>query len=177
MRRIVILFALVACQRATDDKTGATKPVNFGSGGSGSQVRARSEQVTPPLDIKTPPSDAIKTASGLVYKKLVSNDAGTQPKRNDTVLINYTGWRQSTGETFFTNRSRGQPMPLNLATTAPGFTEAMQLVKKGEKAVLWVPPAIGYKGAPQGTPETLVYEVEVVDIVPAPVIPDNVGKP
>ena len=30
--------------------------------------------------------------------------------------------------------------------------------------MLWVPPAIGYKDRPQGTPETLVYEVEVVDI-------------
>ena len=41
-------------------------------------------------------------------------------------------------------------MPLNLATTAPGFTEAMQLVHKGEKAMLWLPPEIGYKGQPQG---------------------------
>jgi FKBP-type peptidyl-prolyl cis-trans isomerase len=171
MRRIVILLACFACQRANEDQQ--QKPVNFGSAG----VKPRTEQVTPPFDIKTPPADATKTASGLIYKKLVTNDAGEKPKRNDTVLINYTGWRQSTGETFFTNRSRGQPMPLNLATTAPGFTEALQLVRKGEKAMLWVPPSIGYKGAPQGTPETLVYEVEVIDIQPAPAIPENVAKP
>jgi peptidylprolyl isomerase len=69
-------------------------------------------------------------------------------------------------------------MTLNLASTAPGFTEALQLVKKGEKAVLWVPPQIGYKGAPpQGNPETLVYEVEVVDIQPAPEIPTDLKAP
>src|SRR5262249_49804557 len=28
----------------------------------------------------------------------------------------------------------------------------------------------------QGAPETLVYEVEVADVTPAPAIPDNVGK-
>ena len=56
-------------------------------------------------------------------------------------------------------------MPLNLATTATGFTEAMQLVHKGEKAMLWLPPTIGLKEQPQaGKAETLVYEVEVVDI-------------
>ena len=56
-------------------------------------------------------------------------------------------------------------MPLNLATTAPGFTEAMQLMHKGEKAMLWVPPDDRLQGPAAGQkPETLVYEVEVVDI-------------
>ena len=53
-------------------------------------------------------SDATKTASGLIYKKLVTSDAGAAPKRNDTVVINYTEWKQSTGETFYTTKSRGQ---------------------------------------------------------------------
>ncbi|HEU4728712.1 MAG TPA: FKBP-type peptidyl-prolyl cis-trans isomerase [Kofleriaceae bacterium] len=141
-------------------------------------ARPRGEQVTPPVPLQAPPGDATKTASGLIYKKLSTNEAGAQPGRNDTVLINYTGWRQSTGETFFTNRGRGQPLPLNLSQTAPGFTEALQLLRKGEKAILWMPPEIGYKTPPaQGKPETLVYEVEVVDIEPAPAIPDDVGKP
>jgi len=136
-------------------------------------------QVEPPVDLANPPPDATKTASGLIYKKLVTVEDGERPARNDTVMINYTGWRQATGETFFSSRDRGQPMPLPLANTAPGFTEAMQLLKKGEKAVLWLPPSIGYKGTPPpgSTPETLVYEVEVVDIVAAPPIPEDVGKP
>ncbi len=191
MRRLgILLVSLVvfaACQKAGDkDKkstaetgsAGAMTPhKGVGSGSATAGQRPKSEQITPPLDIKTPPADATKTASGLIYKKLVTNDAGAAPKRNDTVLINYTGWRQSTGETFFSNHSRGQPMPLNLATTAPGFTEALQLLKKGEKGVLWVPPSIGYKGTPQGSPETLVYEVEVIDIVAAPPIPDDIKAP
>jgi len=176
MRGFTILFLLlgvVACQRSRDDQPQATTS-SVGSG----VARARTQQVTPPFDVKAPPADATKTASGLVYKKLVANATGLPIKRNDTVLINYTGWRQSTGETFFTNRSSGQPLPLNLTQAAPGFVEAMQLLHKGEKAVLWVPAAIGYKAPPaQGTPEALVYEVEVVDITPAPAIPDNVAKP
>src|SRR5260370_36062444 len=68
-------------------------------------------------------------------------------------------------------------MQIILAPTAPGLTEAMQLLKKGERAVLWVPPSIGYKGQPQGTPQTLVYDVEIIDIKPAPAVPADVAKP
>ncbi len=176
-------FVLVGCQKGTQDSNQNQPKVNPGAGsgaGSGSAhtpARPRMPQVKPPLDLKNPPADALKTPSGLIYKKLVSNDKGVQAHRNDTVLINYTGWRQSTGETFFTNHGRGQPMPLNLATTAPGFTEAMQLMRKGEKAMLWVPPSIGYKGRPSANAETLVYEVEVVEIKPAPPIPEDVASP
>jgi FKBP-type peptidyl-prolyl cis-trans isomerase len=179
MRGLLVLtaaLALLSCQKSSekDHNNGA------GSGSSGMSLgpkRPRAEQVPPPFDLKTPPADAVKTADGLVYKKEVTNDAGASPQRNDTVTINYTGWHQNTGETFFTNKSRGTPMPLNLSTTAPGFTEAMQLLKKGEKAMLWVPPSIGYKGTPVGTPETLVYEVELVDIIPAPPIPPDLAAP
>lgn len=177
---LLSLVALAAgCQKSEKGSKPQDSQHSPGAGstsGSGGP-RSAKEQVTPPFDLKTPPPDATKTASGLVYKKITTNDAGQKPKRNDIVMVNYTGWRPSTGETFFTNRSRGQAMPLNLANTAPGFVEAMQLLKKGEKAMLWVPPSIGYKGEASAARETLVYEVEVVDINPAPEIPTDVVAP
>lgn len=176
MRRLAVLVAvlsLAACQRTED------KPViTVGSGsGSGSAVvpapRTKGEQVKPPLDLKEPPLDATKTPSGLVYKSLASSSDPRKPLRNDTVMISYTGWRQTTGETFFTNKNKGQPMPLALANTAPGFAEAIQRMRVGERAMLWLPPSIGYKGEPPpgAAAETLVYEVELHDVVPAPIIP------
>ncbi len=184
MRRLgfLMMILVASCQKGSDEKKDNTPraktdlPPGHGSG-SGSAARPKAQQIPAPMDLKSPPADAVKTSTGLVYKKLVTKDDGVAAKKNDTVLINYTGWRQSTGETFFTNKGRGQPMPLNLATTAPGFTEAMQLIKKGEKGMLWVPPSIGYKGQPQQNAETLVYEVEVVDIQPAPEIPADVAAP
>lgn len=182
---VCALCVLVACQRTEDAKKISTTASTLGKQtGSGSAApvatpATKTEQLTPPLDLANPPIDAIKTSSGLIYKKLTKVAGTVMPKRNDTVLINYTGWRQATGETFFSNRGKGQPMPLQLSNTAPGFTEAMQLVGKGEKAMLWLPPEIGYKGGPPaGTkPETLVYEVEVTDVVAAPAIPDDVAGP
>jgi hypothetical protein len=118
-------------------------------------------QVMPPLDIKTSPDDAEKTSSGLAYKKLTASNRGALAQRGDTVLVHYTGWRQRTGETFFTTKGINQPMSLDVAHSSPGFSEALQLLHKGEKAVLWVPPN-------EATPEPLVYEIEVIDVVSPP---------
>jgi len=170
--RLVVLITLLAfgCKKAEEKKPDlpASKTTEPG--------KPKQPQIEPPLDIKTPPADAVKTPSGLTFKILQSNPQGQAVKRNDTVMIKYTGWRQASGETFFSNRGADQPMPLNLATTAPGFTEAMQKVKKGERAMLWLPPDIGLKEKSQKA-ETLVYEVEIVDIQEAPAIPPDVGAP
>jgi len=180
MRRSVILLVslgLFACSRDSETRPPEPSPAPPTQTGSGSGG-VRKQQIPPPFDLKAPPADATRTASGLIYKKLASNPGGVAPKRNDIVLVNYTGWRQATGETFFTNQGRGQPMPLNLAQSAPGFTEALQLLRTGEKAVLWMPPEIGYKTPPsEGKAETLIYLVDVVEVQPAPAIPDDVGAP
>jgi FKBP-type peptidyl-prolyl cis-trans isomerase len=142
--------------------------------------KRKAPQVDAPFDLKNPPADATRTPSGLILKTIATNPSGQLPKRNDTVMIKYTGWRQESGETFFSNINSDTPMPLNLSSTAKGFTEAMQLVHKGEKAMLWLPPSIGLKDGqppPGQKAETLVYEVEVVDIQEAPAIPTDTKAP
>jgi FKBP-type peptidyl-prolyl cis-trans isomerase len=174
---LVAILATGACQKSNKDGDNPkTKPpLTHGSGAGSGGPRAMGLQVPAPADL-TPPADATKTASGLAYKKLTTTQ-GPAPGRNDLVLINYTGWRP-TGETFFTTRSRGQPLPLNLAKSAPGFTEALQLLHKGEKALLWMPGSIGYKTPQQGAAaETRIYEVELVDVMPSPAIPADLAAP
>jgi hypothetical protein len=145
-----LIWAASACQGDRED----AEPASAGARPANPLI----PPIKPPLDLKAPPDDASKTASGLMYKKLTSRDAGAQPQRSDTVLVHYTGWRPKTGETFFTTKGNNQPIALDVAHAAPGFAEALQLLRKGEKVVLWVPPG-------EGTGETLVYEIEVVDIV------------
>jgi len=148
---------LVACH--SDDEP----PTNGVSVAAPKVVGKHVQQVPPPLDLKVPPADAITTGSGLIYKRLVANDAGPQPRVNETALILYTGWRQRTGETFFTTKGSAEPMAIDIAHAAPGFAEALPLLHKGEKVVLWIPPG-------RNTRETIVYEVELVDIVAPPVV-------
>lgn len=171
MRRYALILLLIACQRSNEDSN-TPKTTTIGL-----EKKPPVPQIKPKLDPKKPPPDATKTSTGLVYKKLLENPAGKAPSRNDTVLINYTGWKSSDGSTFYTNESLGQPMPLNLSTTSAGFAEAMQLVKQGERVMLWIPPEIGYATTPQGKPEMLAYEVEVVGIDPAPPVPPDLAAP
>jgi len=176
MNRVAMLLGLViavGCQKSDEKKKGDVTAAK-----TAEVKRPKTPQIEAPLDIKTPPADAVRTPSGLIYKTIVANASGQAPKRNDTVMIKYTGWRQSSGETFFSNRDADQAMPLNLSSTAAGFTEGMQQVRKGERAMLWLPPSIGLKEQPKGgQAETLVYEVQVVDIVEAPAIPADVAQP
>jgi FKBP-type peptidyl-prolyl cis-trans isomerase len=174
---LLSMLVLFGCKKAEET---APKVVEAkGSAATGPQ-QLKTEQVAPPFDLKNPPADAVKLPSGLVYKKLATVADAPTPRRNDTVMITFTGWKPATGETFFTNTSRGKPMPLNLSQAAKGFVEGLQLVKKGEKAMLWVPAELGYRepavnGAPPQEPR--VYLVEVADITPAPAIPPDVAKP
>ena len=50
-----------------------------------------------------------------------------------------------------------------------GFAEGLKMLGKGGKATFWIPGNLGYggRGVPQagiGPMETLVYDVEVLDI-------------
>ncbi len=177
MNRLVILIGVAALATAckkSEDKQKPDVPVAK----TAEVKKPTTPQVEPPVDIKNPPADAVRKPSGLVIKTLAANPTGQAVKRNDVVLIKYTGWRQASGETFFSNKDSDQPMPLNLTTTAPGFTEAMQLLHKGERAIMWLPPSIGLKEKPaSGQGDTNVYEVEVVDIRAAPEIPADVAGP
>ncbi|HEY6179977.1 MAG TPA: hypothetical protein VIX73_36290 [Kofleriaceae bacterium] len=116
-------------------------------------------QVKPPIDVKAPPKDAAKTASGLSYKRLVEKSNGLQARPEESVLIRYTGWRHGSGETFFTTGTDGQMITINPAYAAPAFREVIRLLHKGEQIMVWVP-------AGGGMPEPVVYEVELVDVVP-----------
>jgi hypothetical protein len=120
----------------------------------------RVEQVAPPMNVRATPEDAARTASGLRYKKLIANAGGAPITRADKVLIQYTGWRQRTGETFFSTTGRGQPIAIDLAHAAPGFAEALPLLRTGERAMIWLP-------ASPGLPEPTAYEVEIVEVVKA----------
>jgi FKBP-type peptidyl-prolyl cis-trans isomerase len=119
----------------------------------------RVPQVQPPIDVKTPPKDAANTASGLSYKRLVEKSNGLQAKREESVVIRYTGWRQESGDTFFTTGIDGQTITINPTYAAPAFRDVIPLLHKGEQIMVWVP-------AGGGMPEPVVYEIELVDVVP-----------
>jgi FKBP-type peptidyl-prolyl cis-trans isomerase FklB len=110
------------------------------------------------------------TASGLQYKVL-KEGSGPSPKETDTVVTNYRGTLIN-GTEFDSSYKRNEPVTFPVSGVIKGWTEALQLMKKGAKYQLFVPADLAYgaRGAGQdiGPNETLIFEVELLDIKPAP---------
>lgn len=115
-----------------------------------------------PPDIKAPPADATKTASGLAYKVLMPGTGTRRPSGRDQVTVQYTGWTTD-GKRFDSSVMRGEPARFALGDVIPGWTEGLQLMVEGEKTRFWIPEKLAYKGqsAPYGM---LVFDVELVRI-------------
>ena len=115
-----------------------------------------------PADVKAPPADARKTASGLAYRVLKEGVGGRHPKSSNSVTVHYTGWTTD-GKMFDSSVVRGQPATFPLDGVIPGWTEGLQLMVEGEKARFWVPEKLAYKGQspPYGL---LVFDVELIKI-------------
>ncbi len=181
IRHLAMLFAVlaaavgqVACQKG--------KEVDKEPAADEAEIKAETPPPNPheqapvpaPADVAAAPADAQKTESGLAYKVLTPGKGGESPGKNDTVIVHYTGWKPS-GEMVYTTATRGQPQPMSLAQTAPGWSEALQMMTVGEKRRLWLPAELAYLQNRPGPKEDLVFEVELVDIQKAPPVPEDVA--
>lgn len=110
----------------------------------------------------------VTTASGLQYQVLTEG-TGPKPKLTDTIRVHYKGTLLD-GETFDSSIDRGEPVQFGLAQVVPGWQEGLQLMPVGSKYKLWIPGKLGYgeqgtPGGPIGPNATLVFEVELLEIV------------
>jgi peptidylprolyl isomerase len=115
-----------------------------------------------PSDVKAPPADAKRTASGLAYKVIKEGVGGRHPKSTSSVTVHYTGWTTD-GKMFDSSITSGQPITFQLDGVIAGWTEGVQLMVEGETMRFWIPEKLAYKGerAPYGM---LVFDVELIKI-------------
>ena len=108
---------------------------------------------------------AVQTASGLVFKELTAG-TGASPKATDRVKVHYHG-SLIDGTVFDSSVERGEPVTFALDQVVKGWTEGLQMMKVGGKAVLTIPPELAYgPGGRAGIPAnaTLIFEVELLGI-------------
>ncbi|RMG27074.1 MAG: FKBP-type peptidyl-prolyl cis-trans isomerase [Bacteroidetes bacterium] len=105
--------------------------------------------------------------SGLQYKVLVNGEPGPSPTASDQVEVHYEG-RLIDGTVFDSSYQRGEPITFGVNGVIQGWTEALQLMKPGDKWQLFIPPQLGYgqRGAPPkiGPNEVLIFDVELLGI-------------
>jgi FKBP-type peptidyl-prolyl cis-trans isomerase len=130
-----------------------------------------------PADVKAAPADAQKTDSGLSSKVLTPGTGKEHPTAADTVSVHYTGW-MTDGRKFDSSVDRGKPAQFPLRQVIKGWTEGVQLMVVGEKRRFWIPGNLAYGDVPTrpgGPSGTLVFDVELLDIVKPPSVPEDVA--
>jgi len=105
------------------------------------------------------------TASGLQYK-VINSGTGPSPKLTDTVKVHYHGTLID-GTVFDSSVRRNKPVTFSVNGVIPGWTEALQLMKVGDKWQLVIPSKLAYgeQGpGPIGPNSVLIFEVELLGI-------------
>lgn len=106
--------------------------------------------------------------SGLQYEVLESGpEGGANPGPETDVEVHYRGTLID-GSEFDSSYSRGQTATFKPTQVIRGWTEALQLMRPGDKWKLTIPHDLGYgeRGSGRNIPPfaTLVFEVEIVSI-------------
>ena len=102
---------------------------------------------------------------GIVLKHIV-NGAGDSPAAADTVKVHYRGTLIDKTE-FDSSYKRNEPAEFPLTGVIKCWTEGVQHIKVGGRALLGCPPELAY--GDQGRPSipggaTLIFEIELLEI-------------
>jgi FKBP-type peptidyl-prolyl cis-trans isomerase FklB len=104
--------------------------------------------------------------SGLQYK-VIKSGTGPTPKLTDTVRTHYHGTLID-GTVFDSSVKRGEPISFPVGGVIRGWTEALQLMKVGDKWQLFIPSELAYgpqgAGGVIGPDSVLIFEIELLGI-------------
>lgn len=184
--------ALGACNKPAPEPTSAETPSAAPAASSAAPAAtptveasaapaapAQPNAIPAPDDVAKAPADAKVTASGLATKVLTPGKGKDHPGQTDRVKVDYTGWTTD-GKMFDSSVARGTPTTFGVGEVIPGWTEALKLMVVGEKRRLWIPGKLAYGDHPQmgGAPSgPLTFDVELLDIVKPPAVPEDVKGP
>ena len=132
-------------------------------------LRAQREKL-PPEDLEFVEKNwpgAKKTSTGIRYI-IQQEGQGDMPKPGDRVFVNYVG-RLLAGKIFDQNENKDDPFKFRIRRdeVIEGWDQVLQLMKRGEKCLVIIPPELAYgtRGQPPKIPRgsTLVFEIELLD--------------
>ncbi len=172
---VIILGAiiLISVLGGGGETTLVANPTATASGVATPTLPAQSP-VTPPDAPPEITGEEITTSTGLKYVEILEG-TGASPQTGDTVVVNYTGWRQADNKKFDSSLPNAAPFSFILGTggVIKGWDEGVATMKIGGKRRLIVPPDLGYGASPvpPNVPDplipggsTLIFDIELLDI-------------
>ena len=106
------------------------------------------------------------TPSGLQYK-VIKSGAGVTPTASDTVTAHYKGTLLD-GSVFDSSYDRNEPITIPANAVIKGWTEALTMMKVGDKWQLFIPAELAYgekgAGGAIGPNAVLQFDVELLDV-------------
>ena len=150
-------------ETAAEKTTEAPAPVIA----TGPKPTPETMKMAPPFTIADS-SKIVTTPSGLKYY-IVHIGEGNVPQTNQTITAHYHGMLTD-GKKFDSSYDRKQTFetPIGVGRVIKGWDEAFSIFPVGTKAVLIVPPDLGYGpvGAGENIPgnATLVFHVELLGV-------------
>lgn len=107
------------------------------------------------------------TLSGLQYE-VITAGSGKSPAHTDRVTVHYHGTLID-GTVFDSSVERNDPATFGVNQVIPGWTEALQLMKEGDKFRLYIPQDLAYGASPHpGGPiepyMALIFDVELISV-------------
>jgi FKBP-type peptidyl-prolyl cis-trans isomerase FklB len=155
---LVLLLALLACSPEQ-----ASEQSNLNN-----KVREMNDVVDEGknfLEANAQKDGVLVTASGLQYTILESG-TGATPGLTDTVVTHYHGTFID-GKVFDSSVDRNSPLEFPVNGVISGWTEALQLMKEGDKWQLFIPPELAYGARGVGPipgNTTLIFEVQLLEV-------------
>ena len=143
------------------------------------KAQQQKEKDRPFLEAAAKEAGVEKLASGVVVKT-ITEGKGASPKATDYVKVGYTG-KLTDGTVFDASEKHGGPQAFFLNRVVPCWTEGVQKMKVGGKALLTCPAEVAYgdRGMPPTIPggSVLQFEVELVSIEAPPAPVQGMGMP
>jgi peptidylprolyl isomerase len=119
-----------------------------------------------PKDVAKPPRGAKRTKAGVSYRFLArAKQRGARPTATSRVRVHYTGWNTN-GQMFDSSVTRGSPADFPLEGVIAGWTDVLQVMTPGDRIRAWIPEDLAYQGRPGPPQGMLVFDIELIEILP-----------
>jgi FKBP-type peptidyl-prolyl cis-trans isomerase FklB len=103
--------------------------------------------------------------SGLQYK-VIQQGKGSSPGPSDKVNVHYRSTLIDGTEFHNSYRGAGEPETLHVSGVMRGLTEALQLMREGDRWQLFIPADLAFARRGPLADRTVIYELELISIEP-----------